>query len=52
MQLGTRACIDAGGRLARYAAGGSPYTLAKLVVNDPTLCRPTITQMSATERSV
>jgi hypothetical protein len=24
----------------------------KLVVNDPTLCNPTITQMSATERSV
>ena len=29
-----------------------PYTLAKLVVNDPTLCRPTITQISATDRSV
>jgi hypothetical protein len=38
--------------LARYAAGGLPYTRAKLVVNDPVLCNPTITQISATERSV
>jgi hypothetical protein len=38
--------------LARYAAGGLPNTRAKVVVNDPTLCSPTITQMSATERSV
>jgi len=39
--------------LARYAAGGLPNARAKVVVNDPTLCSPTITQMSATaaERS-
>ena len=52
MQLGTRACTEAGGMLARYAAGGLPNTRAKLVVNDPMLCSPTITQISATERSV
>jgi hypothetical protein len=52
MQLGTRACIEAGGKLARYAAGGLPKTRPKLVVNDPMLCSPTITQISATERSV
>lgn len=52
MQLGTRAYVAAGGMLARYAAGGMPYTRVKLVVNDPTLASPTITQISATERSV
>jgi hypothetical protein len=52
MQLGTLAREDAGGIAARYAAGGFPYTRAKLVVNEPTLASPTITQMSATDRSV
>jgi hypothetical protein len=52
MLLGTRAYADAGGMLARYAAGGWPNTRAKLLVNDPTLWSPTITQMSTTERSV
>jgi hypothetical protein len=44
--------MAAGGMLARYAAGGMPYTRAKLVVKEPTLANPTITQMSATDRSV
>jgi hypothetical protein len=52
MQFAMRAYADAGGMLARYATGGLPNTRAKLVVNDPTLCSPTITQISATERSV
>ena len=51
-QLGTRADITAGGMFARYAVGDIPYTLVKLVVKDPRLCRPTITQISATDRSV
>ena len=29
-----------------------PNVRVKLVVNEPTLCRPTAKQMSATERSV
>ena len=40
MQLGTRACTDADGRLALYAAGGDPYMRPKVVVNEPTLADP------------
>ena len=42
----------AGGTACRYAVGVTPYVRLKLEVNEPTLCRPTETQMSATERSV
>ena len=42
----------AGGWAARYAVGETPYGTPKLVVNDPTLRRPTVKQMSATDRSV
>src|SRR3954452_19818096 len=51
-QLGTRARSAAGGYLARYAVGESPYIRPKLVVNEPTLRSPTVMQISATERSV
>ena len=37
---------------ARYAVGDNPNIRRKLVVNEPTLDRPTDMQMSATNRSV
>ena len=52
MHDGTRASEEAGGWAPRYAVGVMPYVRPKLVVNDPTLLRPTVKQMSATERSV
>lgn len=52
MQGGIRAIADAGGCAARYAVGDCPNAVEKLVVNDPTLRRPTSRQISATERSV
>jgi hypothetical protein len=52
MQVGMSAYDDAGGKLARYAVGDMPYVRVKLVVKEPTLCSPTLKQMSATERSV
>src|SRR5690242_4365065 len=50
--VGIRTWVEAGGFAARYAVGESPYVRPKLVVNDPTLLRPTSKQTSATERSV
>src|SRR5665213_2085621 len=47
-----RTRVVAGGCAARYAVGVHPYVLPKLVVNDPTLLKPTVKQMSATLRSV
>jgi hypothetical protein len=47
-----RTRVAAGGCAARYAVGVHPYVLPKLVVNDPTLLKPTVKQMSATLRSV
>jgi hypothetical protein len=47
-----RALSAAGGNDVRYAVGDIPYVRVKLVVNDPTLCRPTEKQISATDRSV
>lgn len=52
MQAGIRAYLAAGGMSARYAAGVLPYTRPNVVVKEPTLDRPTMVQMSATERSV
>ena len=52
MQVGMTARFAAGGNVARYAVGDMPYRRPKLVVNEPTLRRPTIRQISATERSV
>jgi hypothetical protein len=52
MQAGTIALAAAGGYEARYAVGVTPYVRLKVVVNEPTLWRPTEKQMSATERSV
>ena len=52
MQDGMTACADAGGWFARYAVGDTPYTLVKVVVNDPRLDSPTSVQMSATVWSV
>jgi hypothetical protein len=49
MQAGILANIDAGGWLARYAVGDRPNIRRKLVVNEPTLDRPTDMQISATE---
>ena len=43
-----RASIEAGGWAARYAVGDIPNIRRKLVVNEPTLERPTDMQMSAT----
>jgi hypothetical protein len=43
--------LAAGGYAARYAVGVIPYARPKLVVNEPTLRRPTRKQMSETERS-
>ena len=51
-QVGSRAYVEAGGKVARYAVGGMPYVRVKDDVNDPTLCSPTAMQTSATERSV
>src|SRR5260370_38471416 len=50
--VGISACWAAGGNVWRYAVGDIPKVRVKLVVNEPTLCRPTEKQMSATERSV
>jgi len=47
-QSGTRARLAADGKDARYRVGVTPYALAKLDVNDPTLVSPTCMQMSAT----
>jgi hypothetical protein len=44
--------VEAGGCAARYAVGDIPYARPKLVVNEPTLVRPTSKQISATLRSV
>jgi hypothetical protein len=52
MHVGTLAWWAGGGNVARYAVGDTAYVRVKLVVNEPTLCRPTEKQMSATERSV
>jgi hypothetical protein len=49
MQVGIRARLAAGGCAARYAVGDMPNARPKLVVNEPTLCRPTAKQISATE---
>jgi len=49
--VGTRARNAAGGCAARYCVGVIPNMRPKLVVNEPTLCSPTVRQMSATERS-
>ncbi len=43
--MGIRARVAAGGWASRYAVGDSPYTRRKVVVNEPTLCRPTEAQM-------
>ena len=50
--MGIRARLAAGGYAARYAVGERPNARPKLVVNEPTLLRPTVKQMSATPRSV
>jgi hypothetical protein len=42
----------AGGNPARYSVGDLSYVRVKLVVNEPTLSRPTEWQMLATDRSV
>src|SRR3954463_2782004 len=47
-----RAIWAAGGKEARYSRGDMPYVRRKLVVKEPTLCRPTAKQIDATERSV
>ena len=44
--------MAAGGYAARYAVGDCPNARVKLVVNEPTLWRPTVKQIAATERSV
>jgi hypothetical protein len=49
MQVGMRTRVAAGGYAARYAVGESAKARVKLVVKDPTLCRPTSKQISATE---
>jgi hypothetical protein len=51
-QAGIKAWACAGGKADRYAVGDIPYMRLKLVVNDPTLSRPTAMQMSATDESV
>ena len=51
-QAGISACSDAGGNDARYAVGVIPYARVKLVVNEPTLLRPTAKQIVTTDRSV
>ena len=40
-----RASWAAGGKEARYAVGDMPYVRRKLVVKEPTLCRPTAKQV-------
>jgi len=42
------ASLAAGGNDSRYAIGDLPNVRVKLVVNDPTLRRPTSRQMSST----
>ena len=49
MQAGTRAQSAAGGKRRRYRFGETPKARVKLVVNEPTLWRPTVKQISATE---
>src|SRR4029450_8941051 len=51
-QVGTRARVSAGGCAARYSVGVRPYVRPNVVVNEPTLLRPTVKQMSAIDRSV
>jgi hypothetical protein len=50
--VGISAWWEAGGKEERYAVGDMPYVRVKLVVNEPTLCKPTAKQISATDRSV
>jgi hypothetical protein len=50
--VGGRTRFAAGGYAERYAVGVIPYARPKLVVKEPTLLRPTMKQMSETERSV